>query len=66
MPEGGSLGISVTNVRIEEQDVSLTGRAAGAYVRFAVSDTGSGISLETREKYSTLFSLPKNSVAEQV
>jgi PAS domain S-box-containing protein len=50
MPEGGSLGISVTNVRLEEQDVSLTGRAAGAYVRFAVSDTGSGISLETREK----------------
>jgi two-component system, cell cycle sensor histidine kinase and response regulator CckA len=50
MPEGGTLGISVTNVRLEQQDVSLTGRAAGAYLRFAVSDTGSGISLETREK----------------
>jgi two-component system cell cycle sensor histidine kinase/response regulator CckA len=66
MPEGGSLGISVTNVRLEEQDVSLTGRAAGAYVRFAVSDTGSGISLETREKIFDPFFTTKNSVAEQV
>jgi two-component system, cell cycle sensor histidine kinase and response regulator CckA len=50
MPGGGTLGISVTNVRLEEHDVSLTGRAAGAYVRFAVSDTGSGIVPNIREK----------------
>jgi PAS domain S-box-containing protein len=50
MPEGGTLAISVTNVRLEEHEVSNTGRAAGAYVRFAVSDTGCGIAPEIREK----------------
>jgi PAS domain S-box-containing protein len=51
MPDGGTLGISVTNVRLDEHHVSLNGSAvAGAYVRFAVSDTGSGISPEIREK----------------
>jgi PAS domain-containing protein len=42
MPDGGTLGISVTNVRLDEHHVSLNRRAAaGAYVRFAVSDNGS-------------------------
>jgi two-component system, cell cycle sensor histidine kinase and response regulator CckA len=50
MPEGGTLAISVTNVRLEEHEVSNTGRVAGAYVRFAVSDTGSGIAPDIREK----------------
>jgi CheY-like chemotaxis protein len=51
MPAGGTLGISVTNVRLDEHHVSLNGKAAaGAYVRFAVSDTGSGIAPEIREK----------------
>jgi PAS domain S-box-containing protein len=52
MPEGGTLGISVTNVRLDEHHVSFDGKGvvAGAYVRFAVSDTGSGIAPEIREK----------------
>ena len=51
MPDGGTLGISVTNVRIDEHQVSLNeGSVAGAYVRFVVSDTGSGIAPEIREK----------------
>ena len=51
MPKGGTLGISVTNVRLDEDQVFLNGKAApGAYVRFAVSDTGSGIAPEIREK----------------
>jgi PAS domain S-box-containing protein len=50
MPEGGTLAISVTNVRLEEHQVSNTGRVAGANVRFAVSDTGSGIVTDIREK----------------
>jgi two-component system, cell cycle sensor histidine kinase and response regulator CckA len=41
----------VTNVRLDEDHVSLNGKAAaGAYVRFCVSDTGSGIAPEIREK----------------
>jgi PAS domain S-box-containing protein len=51
MPDGGTLGISVTNVRLDERHVSLNGRAAaGAYVRFAVSDTGTGVAPEIRDK----------------
>jgi signal transduction histidine kinase len=51
MPEGGTLSISVTNVRLDEDHVSLNGKAAaGAYVRFAVSDTGSGVAPEIRDK----------------
>jgi two-component system cell cycle sensor histidine kinase/response regulator CckA len=51
MPKGGTLGISVTNVRLDEDHVFLNGKAApGAYVRFAVSDTGSGIAPEISEK----------------
>jgi PAS domain S-box-containing protein len=51
MPAGGTLGISVTNVRLDEHHISLNGKAAaGAYVRFAVSDTGTGIAPEVREK----------------
>jgi two-component system, cell cycle sensor histidine kinase and response regulator CckA len=50
MPEGGTLAISVTNVRLEEDEVSNTGTVAGAYVRFAVSDTGSGIGPDIRQK----------------
>jgi signal transduction histidine kinase/CheY-like chemotaxis protein len=50
MPEGGTLAISVTNVRLDEHEVSNTGRVAGAYVRFAVSDTGSGIVTDIRDK----------------
>jgi two-component system, cell cycle sensor histidine kinase and response regulator CckA len=39
------------NVRLDEDHVSLNGKtAAGAYVRFAVSDTGSGIAPEIRDK----------------
>jgi two-component system cell cycle sensor histidine kinase/response regulator CckA len=52
MPDGGTLSISVTNVRLDEHHVSLDDKRVvpGAYVRFAVSDTGSGIAPEIREK----------------
>jgi two-component system cell cycle sensor histidine kinase/response regulator CckA len=51
MPDGGTLSISATNVRLDEDHVSFNGKAAaGAYVRFAVSDTGSGIAPEIRDK----------------
>jgi PAS domain S-box-containing protein len=59
MAEGGTLGISATNVRLEERDVSHTGRAAGAYVRFAVSDSGSGIPPDIREKIFDPFFITK-------
>jgi two-component system, cell cycle sensor histidine kinase and response regulator CckA len=51
MPDGGTLSISATNVRLDEDHVFVNGKAAtGAYVRFAVSDTGSGIAPEIRDK----------------
>jgi two-component system cell cycle sensor histidine kinase/response regulator CckA len=51
MPNGGTLRISATNVRLEEHHVFLDRNAvAGVYVRFTVSDTGSGIAPEIREK----------------
>jgi PAS domain S-box-containing protein len=51
MPNGGTLGISVINIRLDEGHVFLDRNAvAGAYVRFTVSDTGSGIAPEIREK----------------
>jgi two-component system cell cycle sensor histidine kinase/response regulator CckA len=51
MPTGGTLGISVTNVRLNEQQLSLNDKAVvGPYVRFAVSDTGCGIVAEDRER----------------
>jgi two-component system, cell cycle sensor histidine kinase and response regulator CckA len=51
MPDGGTLTISATNVHLGDDHVSLIGKAAaGAYVRFAVSDTGSGIAPGLRDK----------------
>ena len=40
---GGVLGVSLGDVRIEEEDARHLGLAAGAYARLTVSDTGTGI-----------------------
>ena len=51
MPDGGTLSISATNVRLDKDHVSLNGKAAaGAYVRFAISDSGCGIAPGIRDR----------------
>jgi len=45
MPEGGGLAVTVGNLRLDDQYVSMNPESAtGPYVRFQVSDTGTGIS----------------------
>jgi CheY-like chemotaxis protein len=49
MPDGGSLEIRASNVELDEASLSVRGGVkAGAYVMLAVSDTGIGMSEETK------------------
>ncbi len=51
MPEGGRLSISTAEVRLSEEQARLHGEAApGDYVQIRVSDTGSGIDPELRDR----------------
>lgn len=51
MPNGGSLGISVQNVAVNEQFANLHPEAQpGPYVVFEVRDSGGGIPIEVRER----------------
>jgi PAS domain S-box-containing protein len=48
MPEGGKLIIETSNVYFDEADARHNNVAPGDYVRLAVTDTGQGMSSETR------------------
>jgi signal transduction histidine kinase len=48
MPNGGSLEIEVRNVVLHERNIG--GCLPGSYVRLSVSDTGSGMSPEIRDR----------------
>ncbi len=51
MPEGGSLSIKVTNLSVDESFVGRSPEAKpGRYVLVAVSDSGTGIPAELRER----------------
>ena len=51
MPEGGRLTVEVTNASLDEDYARRAdGVAAGQYVLIAVSDTGQGMSKETRKR----------------
>jgi PAS domain S-box-containing protein len=53
MPAGGAITIAVDNRKLSADEVS--GLAAGDYVRFAVADTGTGISPDHLEKVTEPF-----------
>jgi PAS domain S-box-containing protein len=53
MPAGGAITIAVGNRQLGADEVS--GLTAGAYVRFAISDTGTGISPDHLEKVTEPF-----------
>jgi PAS domain S-box-containing protein len=53
MPAGGAITIAVGNRQLGADEVS--GLAAGDYVRFAISDTGTGISPDHLEKVTEPF-----------
>ncbi|GAA3957765.1 hybrid sensor histidine kinase/response regulator [Actinoplanes auranticolor] len=51
MPGGGTLSIDTGNTELDEEDVAdCTDLAPGRYVRFRVSDTGSGMPAEVAER----------------
>jgi CheY-like chemotaxis protein len=51
MPTGGRLTVEILNASLDEAYVSQTdGVTAGQYVQIAVSDTGQGMSTQTRER----------------
>jgi PAS domain S-box-containing protein len=51
MPEGGTLSITMENVRLDETFVAMNLDAmAGAFVKITVADTGTGISSEIRDR----------------
>ena len=50
MPDGGSLSIDSDNVEVLEPEASLAGAAPGTFARVTVSDTGTGMDEDTRER----------------
>jgi two-component system cell cycle sensor histidine kinase/response regulator CckA len=56
MPNGGKLVIETANVDLEEPDSKNVGVQPGSYVMLAVSDTGVGMTSETRSRlFEPLF-----------
>ena len=51
MPDGGDLILSVENMHMDSQFASINPQAKpGPYVKFTISDTGIGMSAETKER----------------
>ena len=50
MPEGGALSIATENVTITREDAEADGVPEGNYVKLSVSDTGTGMNEETRQR----------------
>ena len=50
MPQGGQLTIETTNATIDESEAKRHGVAAGEYVALQISDTGMGMSPETKAR----------------
>ncbi|MEW6733730.1 MAG: response regulator [Acidobacteriota bacterium] len=51
MPNGGALSITAKNIILDDNHIMMNGEAkAGPYVVITVSDTGTGIATELREK----------------
>jgi CheY-like chemotaxis protein len=50
MPLGGRLGIETRNVELEVEEAALVGLAQGSYVVLSVSDSGTGMDAQTRER----------------
>ncbi len=50
MPSGGTLSIDTAVMEVLESETSITGVPSGLYVRFRVSDTGTGMSPEVRDR----------------
>ncbi len=50
MPLGGRLGIETRNVELAVEEAALVGLAQGPYVVLSVSDSGTGMDAQTRER----------------
>jgi two-component system cell cycle sensor histidine kinase/response regulator CckA len=50
MPDGGTLTMEVSNAELDESSARAHGLAAGRYVMLAVSDNGSGMTPEIRQR----------------
>ena len=61
MPDGGTLTISTQNTRLTEMDSQASGLAPGDYVLLTLTDTGTGMDAETRQKVFDPFFTTKKS-----
>jgi two-component system, cell cycle sensor histidine kinase and response regulator CckA len=50
MPMGGRLGIETRNAKLADEEATFVGLAPGPYVVLAVSDSGTGMDAQTRER----------------
>jgi len=50
MPDGGKLTISTKNIHLNDREVQLFSISAGDYVQLSITDTGTGISPDVKEK----------------
>ncbi len=50
MPHGGSLCVATTRVELGPEEARAIGVASGAFVRLSVTDTGVGMSAQTRDR----------------
>ena len=50
MPDGGTLTLEVSNAELDESSARVHGLSAGRYVMLAVSDNGSGMTPEVRQR----------------